>query len=176
MIQPTTVSNAQVVHQALISMSVKNKMDDWKVAHVLYRLRRFDLWRFSVGGIDSWEDYLKQPEIGISRHKADRLVRIYEYFIVERRMSVELLTDVPWSALDLLSKKNVFGQNLLDLLEAAKHVTPKDFKETLFDVTDGGDRTYSYLIMKKCDQTGNLEKVHDPAITSDLIKESFQLD
>ena len=164
---------AHALHNLLQAFRANDKKDEWMLAELLYKLRRFELWRFAVGGFDSWEDYLKQPELGISRHKADKLVRIYEYFIASKLYTSDVLQDVPWYALDFVSKKKPDPETIDVLLEDAKHLTPKDFKENYFDVTDGGDRTYSFVLMKKCDQTGNLEKDHD--LSSDTIKQALGL-
>lgn len=168
-----TAGVAREIHNNLLVVNQIGKGQDWALAKQLYALRRFDLWRFAVGGYDSWEDYLKQPELGISRHKADKLIRIYEYFIVSKKYDLENLKDVPWYALDFISKKNTPADKVMELLLDAKHLTPKDFKETYFDITNGGDRTYSYVLMKKCDQTGSLEKVHE--LDSETIRTKLGL-
>lgn len=168
-----TGSKAHILHQQLVARRTTAKNDDWALAGMLYTLRRYDLWRFAVGGYESWEDYLKQPEINISRAKADKLVRIYEYFLVTGTWTIEELKDIPWYALDYVSKKGPNVKNPLELLEASKHLTQKDFKEHYFDVEDGGDRTYTFVLMRKCDQTGNLEKVHE--IDSNTIKQALNL-
>jgi hypothetical protein len=175
-VQPSS-DKAYAVHQGLIGYRATSKKEEWDLAAMLYVLRRHELWRFAVGGFDSWEDYLKQPEVNISRHKADKLVRIYEYFIVQRKYTVAELWDVPWTALDYISKR----REMLDhdrvtmdaLLADAKVLTTKDFKDNFFDATHAEDRTYSYVLMKKCDQTGNLEKVHD--LDSETIKTKLNL-
>ena len=164
---------AAPLHAALLQRRKIAHEDDWVLAQLLYSLRRYELWRFTSGGLDSWEDYLKQPEVSISRHKADKLIRIYEYFVVEHNLPVSDLSSIPWSALDLTSKKRPAEEKLADILNAAEVLTLKDFKEAFFDLTEEGDRTYSFVLMKKCDQTGNLEKVHN--ITSDQIKAALSL-
>lgn len=174
---PTSNNETAVaLHNSIIQFRTAEKKDEWILAQKLYTLRRYELWRFAVGGYDSWEDYLKQPEIGISRHKADKLVRIYEFFIVNDTFTPEDLKDVPWQALDYISKKNFdkFSPSYAELIEAAKHLTPKDFKERYFELSQPEvERTYSYVIMRKCDQTGNLEKVHE--VESEQIKKAFNL-
>lgn len=168
---PSKVDNAGVAHAALIQRRKIAREDDWVLAKLLYNIRRYELWRLATGGVDTWEDYLKQPEIGISKHKADKLIRIYDYFITSGYYTVEELAGVPWYALDYVAKRKS-GRHR-ELLEASKHLTQKDFKEHYFDVEEGGDRTYTFVVMKKCDQTGNLEKVH--GIESEFIKEKLGL-
>lgn len=170
-------TTAHTAHQELVQQQLSGKLDEWELARKLYYLRRYDLWRFAVGSFDSWEDYLKQPEIAITRHRADKLVRIYEYFIVHNTHKPEDLKDIPWSALDYISKQNVdkYSPKYDEILEAAKGLTLKDLKELYFELNKEPEeeRTYTYVLMKKCDQTGNLEKVH--GIESDTIKEALKL-
>lgn len=172
--QSVTADKAFDIHNGLLGYRATSKKEEWDLAAILYVLRRRELWRFAVGGFDSWEDYLKQPEVGLTRHKADKLVRIYEYFIIQNKYTVAQLWDTPWYALDYISKKKPDPSLIQTLLEDAKHLTPKDFKENYFDATEVGDRTYSYVLMRKCDQTGNLEKVHE--LDSETIKTKLGLD
>lgn len=169
----TSADKAHGLHKVLEAFRSRDKKDEWTLAELLYKLRRYELWRFAVGGFDSWEDYLKQPEIGISRHKADKMVRIYEYFIIERGFQLPDLEDVPWYALDFISKKRPEADLIAQLLADAKVLTQKDFKEAYYDHTEVGPRTYSYVLMRKCDQTGNLEKVHE--LDSETIKTKLGL-
>lgn len=166
---------AYSIHQGLVSYRAMSKKEEWDLAKLLYVLRRNELWRFAVGGFDSWEDYLKQPDVNLSRHKADKLVRVYEFFVVERGYTVANLWEVPWYALDYISKKggDLDPEEINSLLDDSKHLTQKDFKENFFDVKDGGDRTYTFVVMRKCDQTGNLEKVH--GLESNFIKDKLGL-
>lgn len=174
----TEVSTAFDTHSKLSELCKKDTKLDIRMGEYLYKLRVYDLWRDSTGGIDSWEDYLKQPEINIPKSKANQLIRIWEYFGVEDKGWD--ITDVPMYVLDIISKKKPKAKFLIaEMLESGKVLSRSDFKERFHDLVNGTPeqdavRTYSYLIMQKCNETGTLKKVHD--IPSDLIKEAFNLD
>lgn len=168
--------NGFQIHTALSNLCKTNNIVDIKTAQYLYRLRRYDLWRDTTGGIDTWEDYLKQPEINIPKSKANQLIRIYEYFGVKNKGWDT--NDVPLYVLDIISKKNPPSSVITEMLEAGKTLSKSDFKERFHDLVNGTPeqdavRTYSYIIMKKCNETGNITKVHD--IDSDDIKNKFNL-
>jgi hypothetical protein len=164
------------VHSSLTSLVQNGKANELQLAHKLYLLKRYDLWRDSVGGMDRWEDYLKQPEIGIPVSKANKLIRIYEYF-GQRHPGYEV-EGVPVYALDYIAKKNPNPKDIPEMLDAARNLSQVDFKDRFHDMANSQDgeafRTYSYMIMQKCNETGNLKKVHD--ISSEEIKSKFNLE
>ena len=51
---------------------------------LLYYLKRENLFKKALGeGMEKWEDFLSQPEIGLSNGEATRMMEIYEWFILE---------------------------------------------------------------------------------------------
>lgn len=165
-------NKAHQLHQTLLLTGSKEREWSIQTAKALYYLRRYDLWRFSIGaGIDTWEDYLKQPEVGIPKSRADKLVRIYEFFVIRLRMLDIRVQKYPLYALDKIERSCPIEDEvrIADLLEAATELTPKDFKELFQDITVGPERTYTYIVMRKCNETGSLEKVH--GIESKVIEE-----
>ena len=62
------------------------------------------------------------------------------------------------------------------MLDEATHLTQAQFKGVVYYVnTQGeGNRTYMFLIMSKCNETGNMQKVH--GIKSEKIVETFRLE
>lgn len=114
-------------------------------------------YRELVGeGINTWSDFLAQPEIGLSVREANALVRLADW--------VDAM-DVPLEQLNLATANFAASKGILerDLLEDIKVLSLKDFKERHYDhvTNDSGPRTYTYLLMKKCNETGNMTKVHD---------------
>lgn len=171
------MSRAHETYQKLKLICSGSVKHDLLLASYLYDMRRYDLWRDSVGGIDSWADFLKQPEINIPMSKANRLIRVHEYFVVGGLPGVDI-SGIPLSKLDYIARKGKSGRTL-ELLEAARELSSADFKELLHDVTNGkegeeAERTYEYMVMRRCIETGSLTKVHE--VASDDIKQSFNLE
>lgn len=162
-------------HSKLASLVKKEKSNELGLAYYLYVLKRYDLWRHAVGGIDRWEDYLKQPEINISTRKANQLIRIWNFFVVKN--SGYDISEIPINLLDMITRVES-KEHIEELLEAARTLSQSDFKERYLDITKGSsekdaDRTYSYMVMRKCNETGNMAKVHE--ITSEDIIQKFNL-
>lgn len=145
---------------------------------LLRELKDGDKYKEAVGaGIDTWNDYLAQPEIGLSIGEANRLVQIYGEFVVRLGFDEEYVATIPLKSIHYLLPivKSMDGEDDVDgLLEDARNLSQKDFKERLFEIKhEDKERTYEYLVMEKCIETGNMTKVHD--VNSDLIKETFNL-
>lgn len=99
----------------------------------------------------TWVDYLAQPEIGLTPIKAQRMIDMSTYYAD----SDEAL-DIPPDSVTALVKVGHTKQNFDD----ARYLTTKDLKEKIFeDKEPEAEQTYTYLVMKKSDQTGNLSKV-----------------
>ena len=123
-------------------------------------------------------DYLAQPEVGLTKGEANRLVQIYEEFVVKFHYDEVYIANIPLKNLHYLlpiAKATKDESKITSLLNEAKHLSQKDFKERVYDIKteDKGERTYEYLIMKKCKETGGMVKVHN--IPSEEIKYRFNL-
>lgn len=167
---------ANELYNKLVNMSSKSRSIDIYTGKYLYELKVYDLWRDSVGGIDRWEDFLKQPEVNISVSRANKLIKIYEFFVVKNKITdIDLLNKAPVSVLAYIVKKDVKDKDLIiELIENGINLKSSDFKEVVSDVVDGFGRTYTYMVMSRCNETGNLTKVHN--IESDIIKKTFNLE
>ncbi len=143
---------------------------------LLYELKQSSKFKLAIGkGIDTWDDYIAQPEIQLSKGEAERLSQIYEYFVIQYGISEEELSEVPIKSLHYLlpiAKKNEDKDDMKEMVLSASTLSQKDFKERIGELKYGDDRTYEYLVMKRCIQTGTLTKVHD--ISSQDIKNSFK--
>lgn len=106
-------------------------------------------------GIDTWFDYVAQPEIGISVRDANDMIRVAE-FVGEH--SIEDPSEIPTATLKYMTKRGISDD---EMVTAARVLTVKDFKDRYFDhkTNDAGERTYSYMLMKRCKETGNLSRV-----------------
>lgn len=145
----------------------------------LYDLKTDNAFKKAIGsGIDTWEDFLAMPEIGLSKGEAQRMMDIYEWFVLELDFKEKELIEVPVKSLHYLlpiaKSCQLTHDKMEELVEDAKVLNQKDLRERVWDVKEPeGERTYSYLIMKKCDQTGVMTKVHN--VSSDDIIKAFKL-
>lgn len=141
---------------------------------ILSELRKNSTYKETTGGIDSWHDYLAQPEIGMSPTQANKLLNIYEFFIKDMFFEEDEIIKIPVKILNYLVKrkeeiKDLERATIEEIVSQAQVLTFKDFKEAYFDQRseaaeklgeDKGQRTFSYILMQKCNETGNLSKVH----------------
>ncbi len=142
---------------------------------LLYFLKQDDNFKSAVGSIDTWEDYLKQPEISLSTGEASRLEQIYEVFCLKFGYSVDRIAEVPVKNLHYLLPIAKTSDNIDDLLNDAEHLSQKDFRERVFESkTTSEHRTYEYILMQKTLETGNLKRVH--GIDSQTLKDTFNLE
>lgn len=143
----------------------------------LWKLKANNDYQKAVGeGIDTWVDFLKMPEVNLQVREANRAMEIYEEFCIKRNYSVEMLAEVGTKNLHYLLpavKKGELGEDeISDLVESGKNLPQKSFKERFYDVkSKGGDRHYEFVLMKKCVETGNLQRVQD--ITHEDILHAF---
>jgi len=162
-------------HKALIELIKKSKQNFIVMGEILYHLKTDDNFQQAVGeGIDTWIDYVKQPEIGLSRGEANRLVQIYENFVHRLGFNPDEIAQVPIKNLHYLLpvvKEMEKSEDVKELLYEAVSLSQADFKERVYDIKNSEDRTYTYIIMKKSDQTGALTRVYD--IESKDIKNAF---
>ncbi|HRF70290.1 MAG TPA: hypothetical protein PKV66_02540 [Candidatus Pelethenecus sp.] len=157
----------------------ENKLNFLEQGKLLSMLRKNSLYRDTVGeGINSWHEFLAQPEIGMSPTQANKLLNIYELFIKKLNYAEEEIIKIPIKTLNYLVKRKEEFEELgkdkqEEIIEQAKVLSFKDFKEAYFDQKNednkkGEVRTFTYVLMQKCDQTGNMTKVH--AISSDELE------
>lgn len=150
----------------LISVGDVARTNYIAMGEYLMELRANDKWKEAVGeGVTSWSAFLKQPEIGISVGEATKLMKIYN------RLGDYDVSDISLANL----KKLVDIENITEeIIDQARTLSDRDFKEALAENDNITERTYTYIVMKKCNETDSMRKVHD--ISSDLIKDTFNLD
>jgi len=170
--------NHSNTHSKLLDIIGLSKESSIILGRLLSELKRDDSFKEAIGeGIDTWRDYLAQPEIGLSVGEANRMVQIYDEFVSRLGFNEAYLAEIPVKNLHYLLpivKKMDLSDDVDELLESARTLSQKDFKERIYDLKDdSGERTYEYLVMKRCIETGNMTKVHD--ITSEEIKEKLNV-
>lgn len=173
----TLAMDSNSLHLQLSAQIDDSRVRSIKAGKLLYELRQDDNYLTAVGeGIDTWQSYLAQPEIGLSVSEGNRLIQIYEVFVLKHGIPEEEIVDVPTKNLHTLLpyvKGLEDSEEVAALVNDARHLSQRDFKERLHDVKsqDDGVRTYEYVVMAKCRETGGLRKVHE--ITSPMLTEAF---
>ncbi len=172
---------ARETYNLIVATERATRFNYVSLGKLLKNIKEDDEYLNAVGGIETWNQFLKQPEIGLSVYQANKLIDIYDTFVTGLGVSEEYLSEISLPNIKRLlaflkTKQYVDGFSIEELLEQAKILSDRDFKDVLIENNEKlGDqvRTYTYLIMKKCNETGNLTKVHD--ISSEDIKSKFNL-
>lgn len=176
-----TISSPFELHQKLLESISFTKTGFVVIGKLLHNLKQKDNFLQAVGeGINTWDDYISQPEIGLSRGEASRLMQIYEEFVLRLGLSEEEVSKIPLKNIHYLlplvkSASEEEADNIHALVDDAKNLSQRDFKERVWESKhEDQERTYEYLVMRKCIETGNMTKVH--GITSTQIIEALKLD
>lgn len=169
---------AQRLVRTLIGMQEAKRKLDVSRGKILWQLKANNLFRKAFGeGVDTWEEFLRSPEIALSTSEANRLMQLYEYFILKYELDEETLAEIPIKSLNhmlpRLKNGEIKGGDIPELVESAKTLTFNEFKERLYDVQndENAERTYTYLVMRKCKETGNMSKV--VTISSEMVITAF---
>lgn len=148
-------------HEKFLGLCRREKIRDIVLGGQLHAMKQFGAYRMATG-INTWEEYLEQPEVNISKHRASKLISIYVYFAELLKFTPERLQDVPTYALDYIRKAGLVDIGVIEsLFDDARILSRKDFKEKFQDDVVSVERTYTYLLMKKANETGAMTKVHD---------------
>lgn len=166
--------SAHALVKSLVEMREQSRRLDVMSGGVLWRLKANNLYRSAFGdGVDTWDEFLRSPEIALSVSSANRMMQLYEYFVLKYGYEENSLADVPVKSLNHLLprlKSGDLGEKEVDeLIESARTLTFNQFKERVYDVMNDGEdtRTYTFLVMRKCNETNSLSVVRD--ITSEDI-------
>ena len=124
--------------------------------------------------ITSWAEYLKQPEINLTVLNANKLIKISKTF---EEVGFDKVVGISYRKLELIEPliENASDDLVEELLVSAKVLTQKDLKESIYDhkTEDKGERTYKYIIMRKCIETGSMNMVH--GVDSDEVVDKFNI-
>lgn len=171
-------NEAQVLVRALIEMQNQSRKLDVMRGQALWQLKANNLYKKAFGeGVDTWEEFLRSPEIGLTISEANRMMQMYEYFVIKHGIDEEELSDVPIKSLHhmlpRLKSGEIREEDVPELIDAARELTFNQFKERVYDVLheDSALRTYSYVLMRRCNETKNLSRVQE--VTSDMIITAF---
>lgn len=158
------------IYQSLVSTNRIFKLNYIEIGRLLCDLKDGNKFKDAVGCVETWDDFLKQPEIGLSRLESDRLMKIYKKLILDKDVEVSALAGI---SLQNLKKLTEVEEVTDEIITQAQTLSDKDFKEVLAENKNIETRTYKYMVMRKCIETGNMTKVH--GIESEIIKQTFNL-
>lgn len=164
------------LHRKLVEIVRIAKFSFVGMGKLLYQLSVKNLFKKAIGdGIETWEEYLRQPEIGLSIGEANRLVQIYETFVLRFGYSEEEISEIPVKNLHYLlplAKKSE-PEQMEDLISDAKVLSQSDFRIKVAEHKyPTEERTYEYIIMKKCKEDGTMTKIH--GVSSETIEYFLQ--
>lgn len=122
------------------------------VGRLLAQAKENSWWLEEIGaGIDTWYEFLAQPEVGLSASEANFLVQLGGMSSV---CSDGELARVPTATVKYILKH---GGDIMD----AQLLTTKDFKRKYFeDRHQGKDPKFKYMVMK-VNEDGTMDKVHN---------------
>jgi hypothetical protein len=129
-----------------------HRLDMILLGEMLHNAKNEAVWKTEIGaGIDTWYDFLAQPEIGMPVSEANFLIQLYNY---AQKVGYGEVSRMPTGTVKYLMKH---GGDVLD----AQCLTTKDFKRKYYEDnhTKKAD-VVQYLVMKVLED-GTMERVYD---------------
>lgn len=137
------------------------------IGRALAGLKYKNIYKKAQGDM-TWRDFLAQPEIGISERDAAFYIKYAD--LVDNN---EEWQEAPLATARVALARTDNVSDLSDMLDDAKVLTTKDFKERYHELkTNDAPKTYTYMVMKKCVETGNMTKEHK--VKSEEIETTFK--
>lgn len=171
---PAKVTEAHELYKELMNVLRLGRLAGAMLGEKLFKLKANNDYQKAIGGEPTWAEFLKMPEIALDVREANRAMEIYEEFCVKRGYSTEMLAEAGVKnihyLLPLVKKGEIEEKEIKGLLQAGAELPQASFRERLQDVK-GGDRHYEFVLMRRCIETNNLQKVHE--IESAQILEAF---
>ena len=125
------------------------------LGNALKNMKNGEYWEEEIGeGVGGWAGYVEQPEIGLTVRQANQLCKLSEWLGVIK---------VPLGELNLSTANFGASRGISDpdLITDMKVLSLKDFKERNWEVkNEDKEQTYTYLLMKRSNETGSLSKVY----------------
>lgn len=153
-------------HQLVATLRLR-QLTGMALGASLWRLKADNTYKSAVGqGIETWNDFLKLPEISLEVREANRAMDLYEMFVLKYGFTIDELAEAKTKSLHYLLplvKEGILSEaRIHELVEDAKHLTQNQFRENIFDAKEtGASRTYQFVLMRKCNETGTMQRVPD---------------
>jgi hypothetical protein len=150
-------SDAQEAHttyEKLMEVKSRMRVVDYWIGLYLKELKENNRFKKAVGDM-TWRDFLSQPEIGIPVRHAEFLIEYQKLCNKTYRYVIHC----PDESLKFLVKYK--DDCTEDMIKDAESLSVKDFKERYHEKkTNDAPKTYEYVVMKKCKETGSLTMEH----------------
>lgn len=113
-------------------------------------------------GINSWHDFLAQPEVGLTVREANSLIKLVEWLDD---------TNTNIDELNLSTAKFAANKGIVDDIDDMKVLSLKDWKDRHHEEkTNNAPQTYTYMVMKRSNETGSLSRVYGVEDLEETIK------
>jgi hypothetical protein len=143
---------AHLIYEELKADVTNKHYLEHSIGCLLYRLKEKNSFKKAVGDM-AWRDFLAQPEIGIPVREAEFLIGYYK-LCTEHQYVIH----APEESLKFLVKTNCTSP---DIIRDAEQLSVKDFKERYHEKkTNDAPKTYEFVVMRKCKETGSLTMEH----------------
>lgn len=158
---------APQLYQQLVATIRLRQLTGISLGKTLWQLKANNAFKNAIGaGIETWNDFLKLPEISLEVREANRAMDLYETFVVKYEFPIDELAEAKIKSLHYLLplvKEGLLTEaRIHELVEDAKHLTQNQFRENIFDAKEtGASRTYQFVLMRKCNETGTMQRVPD---------------
>lgn len=169
---------ARGIYQQLVSTLQLQRAVGIGLGQLLWKLKANNLFKEAIGqGIETWNDFLKMPEIGLEMSEANRAMELYEIFVIKYGYTMQELSEAKTKSLHYLlplaKDASVNESRIRELVESAKHLTQSQFREEIYDSKPGAvaNATYQFVLMRRRVETGTLQIV--PNVDDQLLREVF---
>lgn len=161
---PVKATEAHADYKKLLEVLHLGRMAGALLGEQLFRLFANRAWQKAIGDECSWEEFLKMPEVALDKREATRAMEIYGEFCIKRGYSTEMLAEAGTKTLHYLlpmvKKGELPDEKIGELLKAGASLPQRPFREHLHDAK-GGERHFEFVLMRRCIETNNLQKIHD---------------
>lgn len=125
-----TVEEAQKSYRLTLRITMEIKKNLWDLAKVLKDCRDRKLYKFYN---DTFEEYLANPEIGLSRFFIYKIIRNLEIWVEEYNVSQDKLQNIDSEKLyimgTMISGQGLASEEVMEVLEQARTLSRSDVKQ-----------------------------------------------
>jgi hypothetical protein len=137
------------------TLELKSKIEEGflNLAERLYKIRQERIWESEYGTL---EEFL--TELDITQSTCSKLCSIYEHWVIDGKISVEVLAGVSWTNL-YSSIPRLENESHEDVLEDAKLLTRQDIIEKGREIKHP-DCKHEWVEIRFCKNCGKKEKLY----------------
>ena len=145
-----SVEEAQASYRLTLRITMEIKKNLWDLAKVLKDCRDRKLYKFYN---DTFEEYLANPEIGLSRFFIYKIIRNLEVWVEEYNVSQDKLQDIDSEKLyimgTMITGQDFTKEKVEEKLEQARTLSRSDVKQ-LKSGEEYEPQRYKMVICPKC--------------------------